>query len=499
MQTLVEGQTLLHNGRYRFLRRIGSGTFAVIMRALDVQQQRHVAIKCVREHELNALGKREAAILKTINNQDMDKACAVVRLLKTFEEQGHFCLVLELLGPPVLDVGRWGPWRQAPPGKGRVPIQTLQLFKRKRRRSLLSNASIQSLNGQQQDHETDVVRDDVAVLTPPMSLVDVRCMAVHLCGALAFLHDQGLIHADVKPENVVRSSAEAPLGSLVSLSPCSSPVKLVDFGNCLNLTELVAYIDERPREGYDVQTVTYRAPEVAAGLLLCSAMDMWSLGCLLLECVSGRPLFTLPPLDAPVQERTDIANYENSDLLKQIECVVTNGVSLDTMCAPYQSVARYEERSAVDNKSAGFHRKPKLLTPLQVRLEAAAPEHHQFHDFIYSLLDVNPATRVTAKQALYHPFLQAYFPFGTVFAQSNAGQCDGELGTIADIPSAAVADKKRKVRQTPLHGEQAQGLSDRVRKRMSTERAALARTKDLRQVLKIIPRDIAGRFPLSPR
>ncbi|KAG1709691.1 hypothetical protein DVH05_020344 [Phytophthora capsici] len=34
MQTLVEGQTLLHDGRYRFLRRIGSGTFAVIMRCV---------------------------------------------------------------------------------------------------------------------------------------------------------------------------------------------------------------------------------------------------------------------------------------------------------------------------------------------------------------------------------------------------------------------------------------------------------------------------------
>lgn len=34
MQTLVEGQTLLRDGRYRFLRRIGSGTFAVIMRCV---------------------------------------------------------------------------------------------------------------------------------------------------------------------------------------------------------------------------------------------------------------------------------------------------------------------------------------------------------------------------------------------------------------------------------------------------------------------------------
>ncbi|RLN63616.1 hypothetical protein BBJ29_002878 [Phytophthora kernoviae] len=76
MQTLVEGQTLLRDGRYRFLRCIGSGTFAVIMCVLDVQQKRHVAIKCVRQQELNALGEREAATLRRINEQDSAGACA---------------------------------------------------------------------------------------------------------------------------------------------------------------------------------------------------------------------------------------------------------------------------------------------------------------------------------------------------------------------------------------------------------------------------------------
>ncbi|KAG6962090.1 hypothetical protein JG687_00007330 [Phytophthora cactorum] len=408
LRAQLQGQTLLHDGRYRFLRRIGSGTFAVIMRALDVQQRRHVAIKCVRQRELNAVGEREAAALRRVNEQDADAACAVVRLLETFEEQGHFCLVLELLGPPVLDVGRWGPWRQAP-GAIRAPDWTQQLFKRKRRRSSLPPPDATSLQSPeaQQKHETDTAKESI-VLTPFLSLVDVRQMAVHLCGALAFLHDQGLIHADVKPENVVRSSAEAPVGSSTSQTPCSSPVKLVDFGNCLDASELVAYAEEQTSGGFDVQTVTYRAPEVAAGLLLCSAMDMWSLGCLLLECVSGKPLFTLPALDASVQERSDVSTFENDDLLEQIEGVVTNGVSLSAACAPYRSAARYGEKT-------GSHRKQTSSTSLKARLEATAPGNHQFQDFIYSLLDVNPATRVTAKQALFHPFLQAFFPFRTVY------------------------------------------------------------------------------------
>ncbi|KAL4147200.1 hypothetical protein PRNP1_010956 [Phytophthora ramorum] len=492
MQTLVEGQTLLRDGRYRFLRRIGSGTFAVIMRALDVQQQRHVAIKCVRQRELNALGEREADVLRRANVRDADGACAVVRLLETFEEHGHFCLVLELLGAPVLDVARWGPWRHAPPGGARAPNRTLMLVMFKARRSLLPSAApgIQSPEGRR--HETDAVGDAAA----PLSLVDVRQMAVHLCGALAFLHDQGLVHADVKPENVVRSSAEAPLGASTSSLLCSSPVKLVDFGNCLDESELTAAAEEQATGGFDVQTVTYRAPEVAAGLLLCSAMDMWSLGCLLLECASGKPLFTLPPLGASVQERADVTKLENDDLLQQIECVVTDGVALDATCPPYRSAARYGEKVSTKSKSRNDHETQEKSISLQARLEAAAPGDHQFHAFIYSLLDVNPATRVTAKRALFHPFLQAFFPFGTVFGQSNTRRVDADRESVL---STRLSGTKRKARRSGAHEEEVQEHSGRLRKKQAAERAASARSKDLRQVLKLIPRGAPGRSSLSPR
>ncbi|KAI9914269.1 hypothetical protein PsorP6_008443 [Peronosclerospora sorghi] len=54
----------------------------------------------------------------------------VRRLLETFEEQGHFCLVLELLVTPVLNVERWGPWRRAP-GSTRALHQSQPFLKQK--------------------------------------------------------------------------------------------------------------------------------------------------------------------------------------------------------------------------------------------------------------------------------------------------------------------------------------------------------------------------------
>ncbi|KAI9907120.1 hypothetical protein PsorP6_004228 [Peronosclerospora sorghi] len=412
-----------------------------------MQQQRHVAIKCVRQQELNALGKREASILRHINDHDVDGASlesicydisvalSVVRLLETFEEKGHFCLVLELLVTPILNVERWGPWRRAP-GSTRAPHQSQPFLKQK-----TTDIGVWS-SKEQGRNQTN--RRDAVLCAPPLSLVEVWQVEVHLCVALAFLHDKGLIHADVKPENVVRSGGETPVGTSFSSPPCSSLVKLVDFGNCWDVNELAAYADENGPRGFDVQTVTYRAPEVGAGLLLCSAMDMWSLGCLLLECMSGEPLFTLTALVASGREQTQVKTSENDHLLEQIERVVTNGISLDATCALYQSAALYKERKAVENRNASMGKKRELSTPLQELLHLVAPVDRHFHDFIFRLLDVNPATRATAKSALFHPFLQAYFPFVMVFAQSNVQTTSRDHEeNVAVVPSVAIANTKR--------------------------------------------------------
>ncbi|RLN37238.1 hypothetical protein BBJ28_00018396 [Nothophytophthora sp. Chile5] len=488
---------------------------ATATNVLDVHRQRHVAIKCIRQQELNVLGEREAAVLRQVNARDGGAACAVVRLLETFMENGHFCLVLELLGCPVVDVAVWGPWRQAPPDG--APNRTHKLFTqlalRRSRVPLVASpsscstpdTSIQSLDGPPTQGSGDQKAEEAGerpVTAPPLSLMDVREMAVHLCGALAFLHDQGLIHADVKPENVVRSSAEASLSSSSCSSSCGSPVKLVDFGNCLDANELAAYAEEEPKDGFDVQTVTYRAPEVAAGLLLSPAMDVWSLGCLLLECASGRPLFTLPspPVESSVQTVAAVTRHENSQLLRQVEHAVADGAALGVVCPPYKVAACYASKAIATMKSESLQEQEEPSMCLRARLEAAAPGNHQFHDFIYRLLDVNPATRLTAKRALLHPFLQAYFPFGTVFAPPiarRAGSGGKKRGVIVDVaPSVAAPNEKRKAPQYEDHEGEGEGMGAKKRPRVET--TASTRGKDLRAALKLIPRGVSKRSSLSP-
>ena len=63
-------------------------------------------------------------------------------------------------------------------------------------------------------------------------------------------------------------------------------MKLTDLGNSFQVSESGAYHDD-----FELQTLSYRAPEVLYGLPFDTQIDMWSLGCLLVEVYIGRRLF----------------------------------------------------------------------------------------------------------------------------------------------------------------------------------------------------------------
>jgi serine/threonine protein kinase len=60
----------------------------------------------------------------------------------------------------------------------------------------------------------------------------------------------------------------------------------IDFGNAMTLHEAQAYYED-----FEVQTLYYRAPEVIMGVKFNQQIDTWSLGCLLVELATGKPMF----------------------------------------------------------------------------------------------------------------------------------------------------------------------------------------------------------------
>ncbi|GAB9476052.1 Cmgc protein kinase [Globisporangium polare] len=505
---LVEGQTLLHGGRFRFLRRIGSGTFAVILRALDVRDGRTVAIKCMQRQEFNAIGEQEAAILRQISATDSDGHCP-----DTFIEQELFCLVLEILGDAVLNVSLWGPWRQ--------PYQERSLHspsssRRHKLHSVVGTTraptpiSIALSSPPSAVAAVGRAASPMPVCCPfvsPLSLDDVRQIAVHLCGALAFLHGQGLIHADLKPENIVRSSP-------VSSSPSTAPVKLIDFGNCIENHKIALYQARESKKtthsdaGFDVQTLAYRGPEVAAGIEISSAIDMWSLGCVLLECASGEPLFTTSPAVFGVDAITG-HETENEVILRQIELLVNNGKPLSAVHEAYQAAECYSGTAKVLNRSSNSREQVTGFPTLRERLEAMAPvsestSHAHFHDFIKKLLTADPNTRLTARGALLHPFVQAFFPFKLVFLNAEPVRPAKVVGESPAVTTTSEQVKKtyrassQSIKQKKREPEQLQeGESlELATKKKKRQRFALlpsaaavnsAQASSLRAALKLIP------------
>jgi serine/threonine protein kinase len=108
-----------------------------------------------------------------------------------------------------------------------------------------------------------------------LSVSDSLHIADHMLDALAYAHDRGIVHRDVKPDNIVIAAKGA---------------MLLDFGIARAIE--VAGSQQLTRSGFTVGTSTYMSPEQAAALKgLDHRSDLYSLGCVLYECLAGQPPF----------------------------------------------------------------------------------------------------------------------------------------------------------------------------------------------------------------
>ena len=111
----------------------------------------------------------------------------------------------------------------------------------------------------------------------PLGVDETLTIAQCVADALATIHAQGLVHRDLKPSNLF-----LPRGSV-------GDVKLIDLGIARHVTPL------RPMtvSGVLIGTPGYMAPEEARGdHVVAPAIDIFALGCVLHECLTGKPLFS---------------------------------------------------------------------------------------------------------------------------------------------------------------------------------------------------------------
>jgi eukaryotic-like serine/threonine-protein kinase len=127
--------------------------------------------------------------------------------------------------------------------------------------------------------------DDLADLTrkadSPMPLHRAMQISLQVCDALEAAHKVGVIHRDLKPDNIF----------IINTATKKDFVKLLDFGVAKLLGESTEADGWQTAAGSVIGTPAYMSPEQASGIPVDARSDIYSLGAILYELFTGHPVF----------------------------------------------------------------------------------------------------------------------------------------------------------------------------------------------------------------
>lgn len=237
--------------RYEVLHALGSGSFGQVVCCLDHVTKNKVAVKVIRNRrkyteqamveirmltQLQVPVKRRQSItadpLTTPTGDGVDTH-HTVQMIEHFYFRNHLCITFELLGMNLYDYLK------------------LRFFQ-------------------------------------GMPMTNLRTVTLQMLDAFAHLKRQHIIHCDLKPENILIKNPLVCFGAgpgKSSVAYGNVPVEtvcVIDFGSsCLDSAPIYSYIQSR----------FYRSPEVILGHPYDTAIDMWSVGCVVAELFTGHPMF----------------------------------------------------------------------------------------------------------------------------------------------------------------------------------------------------------------
>jgi len=233
--------------RYAVIGYHGKGVFSNVLKCRDTQTNDEVAIKLLRNNEhMKRAGKKEIEILKVLRESDPDGKYNNITLKNDFEDREHLCLVFEPMD-----------------------MNLRQLMKK--------------YGGQ------------------GISVTAIRVYAFKILKALTHLARNNIIHADIKPDNIL-------------IDKDRTIVKVADLGSAMDVNEA----EPTPM----LVSRYYRGPEIVLGINYGTSLDVFSLGCCLYELATGKPL---------------LLSRDNNHHLKLI-CLLKGGVSKKLL-----QRARYKE------------------------------------------------------------------------------------------------------------------------------------------------------------
>lgn len=275
-------------GGYRVLNVIGRGGMGIVFRGEDVQLKRQVALK-VMKPELAARASAKERFLREAQSTAAIEHPNIISIYQVSEDQGVPFIAMPFLQGETLK----------------------SLLRRKKR----------------------------------LSQIEIIRIGHQIASGLDKAHERGLIHRDIKPDNIWVEQA-------------SDQIKILDFG----LARDILQDNGLTQPGIIVGTPSYMAPEQAQGNDVDERCDLFSLGTLLYQLATGRVPFvganvtaTLMAVahEAPVPIERDSAGI-SSDLSDLIMCLLSKDreVRPQTAAAVAESLANIERTSIAGNADA---------------------------------------------------------------------------------------------------------------------------------------------------
>ncbi|XP_072307259.1 pre-mRNA processing factor 4Bb [Eucyclogobius newberryi] len=319
--------------RYDVYGYTGHGVFSNVVRARDTARAgQEVAVKIIRNNELmQKTGLKELEFLKKLNDADPDDKFHCLRLFRHFYHKQHLCLVFEPLSMNLREV--------------------LKKYGK-----------------------------DVG-----LHIKAVRSYSQQLFLALKLLKRCNILHADIKPDNILVNESKTIL-------------KLCDFGSASHVADndITPYLVSR----------FYRAPEIVIGKPYDYGIDMWSVGCTLYELYTGKILL-------PGSSNNHMLKLAMDMKGKMPNKMIRKGVFKDqhfdqNLNFLYIEVDKVTEREKVTVMSTINPTKDLLsdMVGCQRLPEDQRKKVMQLKDLLDGTLMLDPAKRLSINQALQHPFIQ---------------------------------------------------------------------------------------------
>lgn len=327
---IIPGELL--DGRYHVQATLGKGMFSAVVRAEDSVTGGPVAIKIIRNNEtMKKAGLKEIAILQKLAEADPENKKHVIRLEREFEHKGHLCMVFENLSINLREV--------------------LKKFGR-----------------------------DVGI-----NLKAVRSYAQQMFLALSLLKKCNVLHADIKPDNMLVNDARNML-------------KVCDLGSAGDAADndITPYLVSR----------FYRAPEIILGMPYDFALDMWSVGCTLYEMYTGKILFTGRNNNQMLRSMMECRGKFSLKMLKKSEFAGHHfDEKLMFMSVETDKVTGKNVVRLLNFLKPTKDLKTRLLSAAKNLGEPDMKELNLFIDLLDRCLALNPEKRMTPAEALKHPFI----------------------------------------------------------------------------------------------